>query len=196
MEDIVLRICVEGSFELVYKQLDALDSIAGSGTADVSDRQFIFKDYISFIIIPDMYHNRITKLLEAHIYEAFVGIVATAICSNMTVTYALGNLGTIIALGCSGIVLAVLAVVLPNKFGNHDILGTISVLGAIALFTTAFGKILSERILLIAGLFSYDSVNTVGWQVFSVTVVAFAGFIVGALVLIIGAFTRSVKENA
>ncbi|WP_081644411.1 hypothetical protein [Butyrivibrio sp. AE3009] len=69
-------------------------------------------------------------------------------------------------------------------------------MGAIALFTTAFGKILSERILLIAGLFSYDSVNTVGWQVFSVTVVAFAGFIVGALVLIIGAFTRSVKENA
>ncbi len=136
------------------------------------------------------YFNMIAAILGV------VGIVAAVICSNMTVTYALGNLGTVIALGCCGIVLAVLAVVLPNKFGNHDILGTISVLGAIALFTTAFGKILSERILLIAGLFSYDSVNTVGWQVFGATVVAFAGFIVGALVLIIGAFTRSVKENA
>lgn len=136
------------------------------------------------------YFNIIAAIL------GIVGIVAAAICSNMTVTYALGNLGTIALFGILGILLAVAGIVLPNIFGNHDILSTVSVLGAIALFTAAFGQVLSERILLIAGLFSYDSVNTVGWQVFYVTVVSIVGFIVGALVLIIGAFTRSVKERA
>ena len=124
-----------------------------------------------------------------------VGIVAAVICSNMTVTYALGNMGTIALLGVCGIILAVAAICLPNKFGNHDILGTLAVLGAIAVFAAAFGQVLSERILLIAGLFSYDSVNTVGWQVFYVTVVSIAAFLIADLVLIIGAFTKSVKEN-
>ncbi len=124
-----------------------------------------------------------------------VGIVAALICSKMTVTYALGNLGTIALLGVCGIILAVAAICLPNKFGNHDILGTLAVLGAIAVYTAAFGQVLSERILLIAGLFSYDSVNTVGWQVFYVTVVSIAAFLVADIIMIIGAFTRSVKEN-
>ncbi len=122
-----------------------------------------------------------------------VGIVAAVICSNMTVTYSLGNLGKIAVIGICGIVLIVLAIYLPNKFGNHDILGTCSVLGAIALFAAAFANVLSERILLIAGLFSYDSVNTVGWQVFYVTVVAMAAFILADLFLIVGAFNKSVK---
>lgn len=123
-----------------------------------------------------------------------VGIVAAVICSTMTVTYSLGNLGTIALLAVCGIVLALAAICLPNIFGNHDILGTAAVLGAIALFAAAFGNVLSERILLIAGLFSYDSVNTVGWQVFYVTVVAIAAFLIADIVLIIGAFTKSVKN--
>ncbi len=123
-----------------------------------------------------------------------VGIVAAVICSNMTVTYSLGNLGTIAVLAVLAVLLCLASIYLPTRFGNHDILGTVSVLGAIALFAAAFGNVLSERILLIAGLFSYDSVNTVGWQVFYVTVVAIAGFLIADLFLIIGAFTRTVKD--
>lgn len=125
-----------------------------------------------------------------------VGIIAACVCSSMTVTYALGNLGTIILLGVLGIILACAAVVLPNIFGNHDICSTIAVCLSIAIFTAAFGQVLAERILLIAGLFSYDSVNTVGWQVFYVTVVSIVSFVVGAIAMIIGAFTRSIKGNA
>ena len=135
------------------------------------------------------YFNVIAAIL------GIVGIIAACVCSSMTVTYALGNLGIIIMQGVLGIVLACAAVVLPNIFGNHDICSTIAVCVSIALFTAAFGQVLSERILLIAGLFSYDSVNTVGWQVFYVTVVSIAAFIIGALLMIIGAFTRSVKER-
>ncbi len=124
-----------------------------------------------------------------------VGLVAAAICSGMTVTYTLGNMGTIVGLALVGAVLALASVYLPTVFGNADIPGTATVLLAIACFAAAFGNVLSERILLIAGLFSYDSVNTVGWQVFYVTVVSMAAFLVGCLVLIIGAFTNSVKPE-
>ncbi len=134
------------------------------------------------------YFNIIAAIL------GIVGIIAAAICSGMTVTYSLGNLGKIIGLAICGSLLALVAVCAPNKLGNHDILSTAAVMGAIALFATAFGNVLSERILLIAGLFSYDSVNTVGWQVFYVTVVAIAAFLIACIVLIIGAFTKSVKE--
>ena len=124
-----------------------------------------------------------------------VGLVAAAICSGMTVTYSLGNMGTIVVLALVGALLALASVYLPTILGNANIPGTLTVLLAIASFAAAFGNVLSERILLIAGLFSYDSVNTVGWQVFYVTVVAMAAFLVGCLVLIIGAFMNSVKAE-
>ena len=122
-----------------------------------------------------------------------VGIIAAAVCSSMTVTYSLGNMKTIVILGICGMVLSCAAICLPNVFGNQDYLGTLAVLGSIAVFTAAFGSVLSERILLIAGLFSYDAVNTVGWQVFYVTVVSLASFLLAAIIQIIGAFTNSVK---
>ena len=122
-----------------------------------------------------------------------VGLIAALICSNMTLTYQLGNMGTIGCFAFVGTVLALASVYLATVFGNADIAGTAALLLSIACFAAAFGNVLSERILLIAGLFSYDSVNTVGWKVFYVTVVAMAAFLVGCLVLIIGAFTNSVK---
>ena len=124
-----------------------------------------------------------------------VGLVAAAICSSMTVTYSLGNMGTIGGLAFIGALLALASVYLPYKYGNADIAGTVTVLLGIACFAAAFGNVLSERILLIAGLFSYDSVNTVGWRVFYVTVVAMAAFLIGCLVFIVGAFTNSVKAE-
>ena len=123
-----------------------------------------------------------------------VGFAAAVMSSNMTVTYRLGNIGTIVILGICGTVLAIAAVYFPNRFGNYDILGSAAVLLAIACYAAAFGKVLSERILLIAGLFSYDSVNTTGWSVFYVTAVAMGAFVIGCLVLIIGAFMKSVKD--
>ncbi len=125
-----------------------------------------------------------------------VGLIAAFVSSSMTTTYTLGNLPQIALLSVCGIVLSVLAALLPLRFGSRDLLGSASVLGAIALYTAAFGSVLAERILLIAGLFSYDSVNTVGWQVFYATCVSFAGFLIADLALIIGAFLENAKEIA
>ena len=45
------------------------------------------------------YFNIVSAIL------GLVGIIAAVVCSKMTLTYALGNLGTVITFGCAGIVL-------------------------------------------------------------------------------------------
>ena len=84
----------------------------------------------------------------------------------------------------------------PTKFGNHDFISTAAVVGAIALFSAVIGAMILERILMIAGLFSYNSQNMTGWSVFYAIVVCAVALVIANVALIIGAFTKSVKEKA
>ena len=123
-----------------------------------------------------------------------VGVVGMAVSSGIDSAYALKTLTSLILMGAGGVCLCLAAVYAPAKFGNHDILSTACVIGAIALFMTCLGTLVADRVLMIAGLFSYNSQNMVGWKVFYATVVGAGGFVIASLLLIIGAFTKSVKE--
>ena len=57
------------------------------------------------------------------------------------------------------------------------------------------GAMILDRILMIAGLFSYNSQNQLGWSVFYAVVTGSVAFIIACLALIIGAFTPSVRKN-
>lgn len=124
-----------------------------------------------------------------------VGLVAMNVSSSIDTAYAYHNLLSLVLLGVCGIILAIVAIVAPNKFGNHDFLSTASVIGAVGLFASVIGKMINQRVLLVAGLFSYNSQNMVGWSVFHATVAAIVALVVAVLALIIGAFTTSVKNN-
>ena len=121
-----------------------------------------------------------------------VGLVAMIVSSNINSAYNYKNLATLILAGICGIVLLVLAFWSPSKFGNHDFISTFASVAAIALFMYCVGSQISDRILMIAGLFSYNSQNMVGWSVFYATVVSAVGFIVGSLVVVI----RNAKKAA
>lgn len=123
-----------------------------------------------------------------------VGLIATVYSNGISSAYTYNSLGLIIALAVVGIVLCGVAVYAPNRWGNHDIVSTISVLAAIFVYAAVIGNIILERVLLISGLFSYNSANTVGWSVFYASVVAIVCILIGILALIIGSFTKSVKE--
>ena len=123
-----------------------------------------------------------------------VGVVAMYFSSNIDSAYAYKALNNLLLMGIGGVVLCLLAMWVPTKLGNHDIISTLSVLGAITLYMFVVGSMISDRVLMIAGLFSYNSQNMVGWRVFYVTVVAVAGFVVASLILVISAFLKSVKE--
>lgn len=121
------------------------------------------------------------------------GVALTVYSSVVTADNALQHLSMLVAGGVAGLVLVLLAMILPNMKGNYEIASAASVLGAIALYSYVFGQCILQRVLLVSGLFSFNSGNTAGWQVFYITIGAVACLFVGALFLVIGSFCKSVK---
>lgn len=123
-----------------------------------------------------------------------VGLFLTVRSSTMSADNALANLSTLILAGVVAILLVCVAIVAPNRLGNHDPLSAISVLAAIALYCYLFGSCVSQRVMLIAGLFSFNDANTVGWSIFYTCIGAWVCLLVGILLLVVGSFLNSVKE--
>lgn len=124
---------------------------------------------------------------------AIIGMVALVRCSTMTQIYGLKSLPMLCLGVAAGIVLIIVAIYAPNRFGNHDYVSTLSIIATVVLYTLIVGNIIYDRILLISGLFSYDAGNAVGWSVFYVTVVALVCLAASSLCLVVGAFMKSVK---
>lgn len=122
-----------------------------------------------------------------------VGVVAMLVSSNITTAYAYKTVNTLLLMGICGVVLCLLAVWSPTRFGNHDILSTCGTVGSIALFMAVVSTMVSDRILLIAGLFSYNSQNMVGWRVFYATVTGIVAFVIGCVLLVVASFLRNAK---
>ena len=64
---------------------------------------------------------------------------------------------------------------------------------AIALIVATIGNIINSRILLISGLFSFNSQNMVGWHVFYITVACLVCYVVAIVAMIIGSFCKATK---
>lgn len=125
-----------------------------------------------------------------------VGVIALIVGSNINSAYAYKDLGLLVCAGICGIVLLLASIWSQTKFGNHDYISTAGSIGSVALFMYVIGAQISDRILMIAGLFSYNSQNAVGWSVFYAMVVSAVGFIGGAVIAIVASFLRGVKKNA
>lgn len=122
-----------------------------------------------------------------------VGVIFMLKSSNIDTAYAYKTVGTLTLMGVCGVALCLAAVWTPTVFGNHDIISTFGAVGAIALFMAIVSTMISDRVLMIAGLFSYNSQNMVGWSVFYATVTATVAFVLGCLLLIIASFMKNAK---
>lgn len=123
------------------------------------------------------------------------GTILTIVSGTVSADNPLSNTGLIVAAGLVGVVLCVLAIVAPSRFGNFDILGSVSILGAIALYVYTFGAAVGQRVMLIAGLMSFNAANEAGWRVFYVSVAAWVCLILACVALIASGFLKSVKEE-
>lgn len=131
-----------------------------------------------------------------NVLAAVVGIVALAamvISSTMTDAYALNSFPLYVLGAAIGVILIAVVIYAANRWGNYDYVGTIAGVAAVALFSAVIGGIIMNRILLISGLFSWNSGNTPGWNVFYASVVSIVCFVVAIVLLIIGSFLKSVK---
>ena len=131
-----------------------------------------------------------------NILSAAAGIaafIAMVISSTMNEAYALNSFPLFVLGAIAGILLILIAVYAANRWGNYDYVGTLSGVAAVALFSAVIGGIILNRVLLISGLFSWNSGNTPGWNVFYASVVSIACFVISIVLLIIGSFLKSVK---
>ena len=133
------------------------------------------------------------NLLAALLGAAGLGLAVYS--SVLSVDNALTGLPLVIAAGVIGVVLVVLAAVAPARMGNHNPVTALGVLAAIALFSYVYGQCLLQRIMLIAGLFSYNAGNTVGWNIFYVVVGCTVCLVAACVLLIVSSFCNNVKAQ-
>lgn len=120
-----------------------------------------------------------------------IGVIVMYISSAMSTANALVALVALVAAGLIGAVLCFVCFALKN-----DIVNVIATIVSICLFGYAFGNMLNARVLMIAGLFSYNAGNTEGWNVFYVTIASTVCFVVAIVAMIIASFKSSKEVKA
>lgn len=125
---------------------------------------------------------------------AIAGAVAVVVCSTVSADYSLANL----PLYLLGIVCAICLEVTPrflNLGGKAKTFVPFIAKGvSVFLLARISLDVIASRILLASGLFTWNSGNTVGWSVFSATVVATALLAASAVLFVIGAFLPDGKR--
>ncbi len=119
---------------------------------------------------------------------AAASIIALVISHQINASYQYTNLPLLII----GVIAAIALTFVSVKFNNSgSALSVITTMASIIILVMIAGNVIIQRILLMSGLFSYNSMNTVGWQVFYATVAAVACQMVAGILLIIASFGKS-----
>ena len=125
---------------------------------------------------------------------AVAGTIAMVMSSTYSEANALAALTRLIIQSVLAVVLVAGGIWAAND-GKDDngILGLAATMAAIALIVATIGNIINSRILLISGLFSFNSQNMVGWHVFYVTVACLVCYVISILAMVIGSFFKATK---
>jgi cytochrome bd-type quinol oxidase subunit 2 len=121
------------------------------------------------------------------------GTIVMSVCHTMDTANPLNSFGKLIAFAVLAMVLVCASIAAANR--KKDVVSLLAVMCAIALLTLNIGEIISSRILLISGLFSWNSQNMIGWRVFYVSIACIVCFVAAILALIVGAFLKNRKEG-
>ena len=114
--------------------------------------------------------------------------------SVISVTNRLGNLPWLIVALVVGMAAIVFGILAANREGDKGYLTMISKMVAIAANVGVVGNALNTRVMMIAGLYTYNRGYTEGWEVFGVSKTCFALLLVAALLLVVSAFFRPIKR--
>lgn len=118
----------------------------------------------------------------------------TMLVSNATQGYSLSGLGLMVVAVIVSILCIVAGVYFSDKMGGHAIIPAALSLVAVLLLSYLFGNMLLNRAELASALFTYDAVNTVGWGVFRVSVVAIVCYLVSAILIAVSGFMAKDKK--
>ena len=124
---------------------------------------------------------------------AIAGIVTMVMSSTYSEANALAALTRLIVQSVLAVVLIAGGIWADNNGKGDGIISLAATMAAIALIVATIGNIINSRILLISGLFSFNSQNMVGWHVFYVTVACLVCYVISILTMVIGSFFKATK---
>lgn len=116
---------------------------------------------------------------------ALAALILAIVSHVMTEANALIGLSDAVAGG-----MAATALCLVAAFSKSEILGLLCSLGSIATNMFLLNIVVSERILLFAGIFSYDSGNVDGWNVFYVVVASCVCVVLSCVATMVSGFVK------
>ncbi len=123
------------------------------------------------------------------------GLILLIINNNISSSYSLSSFGLLATGAVAGIVLSVVAVITPTtSLGDLDVVSTLSIMVTVGVYGLIIGQMANERILMISGLFSWNSQNSTAWSVFYMMIASIVCFAVAAVLLIATSFMKTVKE--
>ncbi|MBO4990079.1 MAG: hypothetical protein J6D37_07095 [Clostridia bacterium] len=110
-----------------------------------------------------------------------------AMVSNSIVGHPLQNGFLIIMLGLGAVVAMTAGILLGSKYRNvSEVLTFIGFL----LSGVAMALLISSRVVLASGLFTWDPYNELGWMAFNTAIASFAIYFVSEVALIVNAFMK------
>ena len=116
---------------------------------------------------------------------ALAAVILTFVSHSMTEANALIGLSEAIAAGVAAAVLCVVAAIAKN-----EIVALVCALASIGANMFLLNIAVSERILLFAGIFSYDSGNVDGWNVFYVVIAACVCVVLSCVATMVSGFLK------
>lgn len=123
------------------------------------------------------------------------GLITLVIGNNISAANRMNEFGVMIGLLMAAVIAAAAAAAVPNIMEKNDLVRSVLSYAAIALYTVVTAKHISARILMISGLFSWNSMNTEGWTVFYIMIASCVCLLVGIIFMIVGAFANTVRTE-
>lgn len=116
---------------------------------------------------------------------ALAGVILAYVTHAYSDANALLTIGEVVAAGVGAIVLCVLPVVLKN-----DLVSLLAGLGAIACNMFVVNGIVLDRILMIAGIFSYNQGDQVGWTTFYIIIASSVCAVLSCVATMVAGFMK------
>ena len=129
---------------------------------------------------------------------AVVGIIAAVVSTTMGEGYEFSGLAMCICLAVVAIALVAVAAYTDLKSAEKgEGTGIVSMIAlGVAIFLMVFCgvQVVASRALAISGLFSWNSMDTTGWQMFYAAATSAGGFVLGAVLLTVACFLPTAKK--
>lgn len=126
---------------------------------------------------------------------ALAGLVCFILSNTLSPANRMASFPALCGLSVLGLLFGCLSLILGKKGGKAGICALLSSILAVLLYTLVLGRQVNGRVLLISGLFTWNSMNLEGWRVFYFMVASAAGFLLSDLVLIVSSFFRIEGED-